>query len=62
MARVVFVGGSANDGGNAGAFDVLAVDDSSNRNRNIGTQLAVSSANEISSFPLGRICRSNTGW
>jgi hypothetical protein len=44
MNHVVHVGGNANNGTNAGAFCVNSNNDSSNANRNIGTQLAVSSA------------------
>jgi hypothetical protein len=62
LNQVVIVSRNTNNGANAGTFNVNANNDSSNANRNIGTQLAVSSANEISSFPSGRICRSNTGW
>lgn len=62
MNHVVIVSGNANNGTNAGTFIVNANNDSSNRNRNIGTHLAVSSAIETSPFPSGRICRSNTGW
>ena len=42
MCYVVIVGGDTNNGTNAGAFNVNANNDSSNRNRNIGTHLAVS--------------------
>jgi hypothetical protein len=56
------VGGNANNGTNAGAFYLNSNNDSSNRNRNIGGQLAVSRSREINSFPLGRICRSNAAW
>ena len=38
--HVALVGGSANNGTNAGTFYVNANNASSNRNRNIGTQLA----------------------
>lgn len=38
--HVVNVGSNANNGANAGTFYVNANNDSSNRNRNIGTQLA----------------------
>jgi hypothetical protein len=38
--HVVIVGRNANNGTNAGTFNVNANNDSSNRNRNIGTQLA----------------------
>jgi hypothetical protein len=62
MSHVVHVSSNANNGTNAGTFNVNANNDSSNANRNIGTHLAVSSANETSPFPSGRICRSNTGW
>jgi hypothetical protein len=62
MIHVVHVSSNANNGANAGAFYVNANNDSSNRNRNIGSQLAVFVASEINSFPLGRICRSNTVW
>jgi hypothetical protein len=62
MNQVVHVSRNTNNGANAGAFNVNANNDSSNANRNIGTQLAVSSASEHSPFPSGRICRSNTGW
>jgi hypothetical protein len=62
MGRVVPVGGGSGAGANAGAFGVDASNGSSVANRNIGTHLAVSSANETSPFPSGRICRSNTGW
>jgi hypothetical protein len=62
LNQVVIVSRNTNNGANAGTFNVNANNDSSNANRNIGTQLAVSSANEISPFPSGRICRSNTGW
>jgi hypothetical protein len=43
MNRVVHVSSNANNGTNAGTFIVNANNDSSNRNRNIGTHLAVSS-------------------
>ena len=62
MNHVVNVSSNANNGTNAGTFIVNANNDSSNRNRNIGTHLAVSSVRETSPFPSGRICRSNTGW
>lgn len=39
--HVVNVGRNANNGANAGTFNVNANNDASNRNRNIGTQLAV---------------------
>ena len=39
--RVLHVSGNANNGGNAGTFTFNGNNDSSNRNRNIGTQLAV---------------------
>lgn len=42
--HVVHVSSNANNGANAGTFNVNANNDSSNRNRNIGTQLAVRSA------------------
>jgi hypothetical protein len=38
---VVLVGGGALSGGDAGVFTLNANNDSSNRNRNIGTHLAV---------------------
>jgi hypothetical protein len=38
---VVHVGGNANNGSNASVFTLNANNDSSNRNRNIGTHLAV---------------------
>ena len=38
--RVVILGGSANNGASAGAFVVLALNDSSNRARNVGARLA----------------------
>jgi hypothetical protein len=44
MIRVVNVSSNANNGTNAGTFYVNANNASSNRNRNIGTQLAVSCA------------------
>lgn len=44
IAHVVIVSGNANNGANAGTFYVNANNDASNRNRNIGTQLAVRSA------------------
>ena len=62
MIRVVNVSRNANNGTNASTFCINANNDSSNRNRNIGSQLAVFVASEINSFPLGRICRSNTVW
>lgn len=62
LNQVVIVSRNTNNGTNAGTFNVNANNDSSNANRNIGRQLAVSSARETSSFPLGRICRSNTVW
>jgi hypothetical protein len=62
MNHVVQVSSNANNGTNAGTFNVNANNDSSNANRNIGTHLAVSSEIETSPFPSGRICRSNTGW
>jgi hypothetical protein len=62
MSHVVHVSRNANNGTNAGVFNVNANNDSSNANRNIGSQLAVSSTNETNPFPSGRICRSNTGW
>jgi hypothetical protein len=40
MIRVVNVSSNANNGTNAGTFYVNANNASSNRNRNIGTQLA----------------------
>jgi hypothetical protein len=43
MYQVVIVGGNANNGTNAGTFNVNANNDASNSNRNIGTHLAVSS-------------------
>ena len=52
MNQVVNVGSNANNGTNAGTFKVNANNDSSNSNRNIGTQLAVSSADETSPFPF----------
>ena len=52
MTHVVNVSSNANNGTNAGTFYVNANNDSSNRNRNIGTQLAVSCAIKINSFPL----------
>lgn len=39
--HVVNVSGNANNGANAGTFIVNANNDASNRNRNIGTHLAV---------------------
>jgi hypothetical protein len=41
MIRVACVSGNANNGSNAGVFALNANNDSSNRNRNIGRQLAV---------------------
>lgn len=41
IARVVNVGSNANNAANAGTFMVNANNDSSNANRNIGSQLAV---------------------
>lgn len=38
--RVVFVGGNANNGVTTGTFTLNANNDASNRNRNIGRQLA----------------------
>jgi hypothetical protein len=52
MDQVVIVSSNANNGTNAGTFIVNANNDSSNRNRNIGTHLAVSSVREISPFPF----------
>ena len=40
VERVVHVGRSANNGANAGSFYLNSNNDSSNRNRNIGRQLA----------------------
>jgi hypothetical protein len=62
MNHVVHVGSNANNAANAGTFYLNSNNDSSNRNRNIGAHLAVSSVFEINPFPSGRICRSNTGW
>lgn len=42
LVHVVHVGSNANNGANAGAFNVNANNDSSNSNRNIGTHLAES--------------------
>lgn len=53
MNHVVIVSSNANNGTNAGRFILNANNDSSNSNRNIGTQLAVSSADETSPFPYG---------
>lgn len=41
VGRVVIVGRNANNGTNAGTFNVNANNDASNRNRNIGTHVAV---------------------
>jgi len=62
MIRVVNVSSNANNGSNADTFYVNANNASSNRNRNIGAQLAVFVASKINPFPSGRICRSNTVW
>jgi len=62
MYHVVHVSSNANNAANAGTFYVNANNDSSNRNRNNGSQLAVFVASKINSFPLGKICRSNTVW
>jgi hypothetical protein len=62
LNQVVHVSRNTNNGTNAGTFNVNANNDSSNANRNIGRQLAVSSTCETSPFPSGRICRSNTVW
>ena len=53
MNQVLNVGSNANNGTDAGRFYLNANNDSSNRNRNIGTHLAVSSADETSPFPVG---------
>lgn len=45
--HVVNVGRNANNGANAGTFNVNANNDASNRNRNIGTQLAVKNRHTI---------------
>jgi hypothetical protein len=50
MNQVVLVSSNANNGTNAGTFIVNANNDSSNRNRNIGTRLAVSSAFKTNSL------------
>lgn len=42
VGRVVIVSGNANNGTNAGSFILNSNNDSSNANRNIGRQLAVS--------------------
>lgn len=52
MNQVVIVGSNANNGANAGTFNVNANNASSNSNRNIGRHLAVSSASETSPFPV----------
>lgn len=62
MNHVVNVGSNANNGANASTFYLNSNNDSNNRNRNIGRQLAVSCAFKINPFPCGRICRSNTVW
>jgi hypothetical protein len=41
MIYVAHVGSNANNGSNASVFTLNANNDASNRNRNIGTQLAV---------------------
>jgi hypothetical protein len=41
MIVVTHVGGGASSGGSAGVFTLNANNDSTNRNRNIGSQLAV---------------------
>lgn len=41
VVYVLHVSGNANNGANAGTFTFNANNDSGNRNRNIGTQLAV---------------------
>jgi hypothetical protein len=61
MDHVVIVSRNANNGANAGTFYLNSNNDSSNRNRNIGAQLAVSRHGTVS-FPSGRICRSNAVW
>jgi hypothetical protein len=62
MYQVVNVGSNANNGTNAGTFNVNANNDASNSNRNFGAHLAVRSNAEPTPSPLGRICRSNTVW
>ena len=61
--HVVYVSSNANNGSNAGTFYVNANNDSSNRNRNIGAQLAVRSAHTtparggeyVNPIALGRV-------
>ena len=53
MNQVLNVGSNANNGTDAGRFYLNANNDSSYRNRNIGSLLAVSSADETSPFPVG---------
>jgi hypothetical protein len=53
MNHVVHVSSNANNGTNAGTFQVNANNDSSNANRNIGTHLAVSCAFKLTPSPWG---------
>ena len=52
LIRVVHVGSNANNGTNAGTFNVNANNDSSNSNRNIGTHLAGSFNSERNPCPV----------
>ena len=51
--HVTIVGGNANNGANAGTFYVNANNDSSNRNRNIGTHLAVKKKLDLTPARVG---------
>lgn len=62
MYQVVHVSSNANNGANAGTFNVNANNDASNSNRNIGTHLAVSSNAKPTPSPRGKICLSNAVW
>ena len=51
LFHVVYVSSNANNGTNAGTFNVNANNASSNSNRNIGTHLAVSNHSESNPCP-----------
>jgi hypothetical protein len=53
MAHVVNVSSNANNAANAGTFYVNSNNDSGNRNRNIGTHLAVSCSLNLTPSLLG---------
>jgi len=57
VVRVVHVGRNANNGGNAGTFYLNSNNDSSNRNRNIGSQLADRSARSATHARKGEYVR-----